>query len=668
MEVLPMHSDTDRASDALHAIPPDLPRDGWVKAGMAAQSAGLDFDTFNDWSAQAGNYSAADCRDTWRSFKPGRGVGAASLFGMARDHGWGDSNASPRPAPAQSRPTEPTRKPPPPGMAPAEVWARLEPATYQHPYIVEKAAAGVPLAGLRCVPTDDALTIQGERMAGALVVPVLRPDGTISTLQFIAPPEVADRLKAKGKPSKLNLPGGTVQGWFTVGTLVPGGVAYVCEGVGTAWSCHQATRQAAVSCFGVGNMRKVASELRERDPRARLVIVPDVGKQEQAEVIAKEVQGYFVTMPEGEANNFDANDLGQRDGFNVLEMLLESATEPPKPAQRYKLLGSADLSALPPLKWRVRGVLPADGLAGLYGPSASGKSFLALDMAAAIADGARWFDCRVEAAPVVYAALEGEAGFKLRAQAWEAHKGRTLPNGLQMMMQPFKLTDPRDISDLAAVVPAGAVVFIDTLNRAAPTADENSSKDMGEILEGAKRLQGLIGGLVVLVHHTGKDTSKGLRGHSSLFAAMDAAVEVSRDGDNREWKVAKAKDGEDGDARPFKLQVETLGTDEYGDAVTSCVVMVDHTARDVRAVKLPQGGNQKIVLTALRAMFKSEGQQGKPGAPPLAYCIELEAAITFAASALLVTPDRKTERARDAITGLVARGVMGCNEGFIWQV
>jgi hypothetical protein len=64
---------------------------------------------------------------------------------------------------------------------------------------------------------------------------------------------------------------------------------------------------------------------------------------------------------------------------------------------------------------------------------------------------------------------------------------------------------------------------------------------MGEILEAAKRLQSLTGGLVVLVHHTGKDATKGLRGHSSLFAAMDAAVEVSRDGDRREWKVAKAR-------------------------------------------------------------------------------------------------------------------------------
>ena len=92
----------------------------------------------------------------------------------------------------------------------------------------------------------------------------------------------------------------------------------------------------------------------------------------------------------------------------------------------------------------------------------------------------------------------------------------------------------------------------------------------------------------MLVHHTGKDATKGLRGHSSLFAALDAAVEVSRDGERREWKVAKSKEGQDGDAHPFKLQIETLGTDDYGDVISSCVVVRDNTAQDVKAVKLPK--------------------------------------------------------------------------------
>jgi RecA-family ATPase len=364
--VMPMHSDTDRAADALHYLDAGCDRETWHKTGRAGLAAGLPIEVIDAWSATGGNYKGTqDVTAAFRTVKPEGGTGAGTLFFLAREAGW----------------TEPTRTPTP-GMGAADVWARLEPATHQHPYIVAKAAAGVPLAGLRCVPTDDALTIQRERMAGALVVPVTRPDGTISTLQFITPPEVADRLKAKGKPSKLNLPGGTVQGWFTVGTLVPGGVAYVCEGVGTAWSCHQATGQAAVSCFGVGNMRKVAAELHKQDPSARLVVVPDVGKHEQAEAIAKEVQGFFVTMPEGEANNFDANDLGQRDGFAALELLLEAATEPPKPEPKVHPLAryvDLDGTAKPP-RWVIPGFI-GHGVTVIAGAHGVGKTTALLPLA-----------------------------------------------------------------------------------------------------------------------------------------------------------------------------------------------------------------------------------------------------------------------------------------------
>jgi hypothetical protein len=222
-----------------------------------------------------------------------------------------------------------------------------------------------------------------------------------------------------------------------------------------------------------------------------------------------------------------------------------------------------------------------------------------------------------------------------------------------------------DVRDLAAVVPAGSVVFLDTLNRAAPTADENSSKDMGEILEAAKRLQSLTGGLVVLIHHTGKDATKGLRGHSSLFAAMDAAIEVSRDGDRREWRVAKSKDGADGDAHPFRLEIETLGIDSYDDPITSCTVRTDSSAKDVKQVKMPQGGNQKLVYEGIRGLFK-DGATGKPGAPPLRPSIELEAAVTAGALRLTCETHRRATRAREAITGLVSRGVLGLNEGWLW--
>ena len=654
-----MSPDAAKAIDALHSIPPDLPREEWVRVAMGVQAAGLDFGTFDAWSAAAGNYDARAAADTWRSIKPGKGVGAGTLFRMAREHGWRSDKPQPQHRPQQAlRPAVVPPRKPAPGMNPAEVWARCEPASAQHPYLLAKGAEGVPLDQLRVLPAGDPLRIAGQSMAGALVVPAFAPDGTLQSLQFIPAP---------GAGKKLNLPGASMTGAsFTVGEVAPGAPIALCEGVGQAWACWQATGHPAVVAFGWGNVRKVAEALRQQNPAARLVLVPDVGKEESAAEIARELGCAVAHLPQGEENNFDANDLAQRDGHDVLEELLAKASEPPPPEPRFKLLTADQLRELPPLAWRVRGVLPATGLAALYGPSASGKSFLAFDMATAIAEGQRWFDCRVEAAPVVYAALEGEAGFKLRAQAWEVSRGRALPDGLRMMLQPFKLTDGQDVLDLAAVVPAGAVVVVDTLNRAAPTADENSSRDMGEILEAAKTLQTLTRGLVLLVHHTGKNAAAGLRGHSSLFAAMDAAIEVSRDGDRREWKVAKSKDGIDGEARPFKLQVETLGVEETGEAITSCVVLRDTAAQDVRAVKLPQGGNQRVVLDALRPLFK-DGTTGKPGAPPLRPCIELEAAITAAASKLTCPTDKRTSRTREAITGLVARGVLGCNEGWLWQ-
>ncbi|MBL8327592.1 MAG: AAA family ATPase [Rubrivivax sp.] len=657
--------DLARARAALHAIPPDLPRDEWVRAGMAAHAAGLPFDEFDAWSAGGGNYDARAARDTWRSFKDGKGLGPGTLFKMAAQAGWSPRDKRERASHAKAlgRTVEAPKRPRA-GMGVAQVWGRLPPAPATHGYIVAKD--GRP-DGLRVVPEGDPLRVNGERMAGCLVVPVVPlSGGEPVSLQFIAPPELKAQWRARGKNDKQNLPNHEMAGVFIVGDLLAGGAANLCEGIGTAWACWKATGVASVVCFGWGNVGKVARELRQRDPSVRLVLVPDAGKEAEAEAIARELAAQFVTMPEGWPANADVNDLAQRDGFDALEALLLA---PEVPAQRFRLLGSADLRALPPLAWCVRGVLPAHGLASVYGPSGSGKSFLVLDAAAAIAEGAEWFGYRVTQTPVVYCALEGEAGFRVRVAAWEAAKGRSLPAGLRLVLQAFKLTDPQDVTDLAAAVltaGAGAVVILDTLNRAAPEADENSSADMGRILEAAKALQRLTGGLALVVHHPGKDATRGLRGHSSLFAALDAAVEVTREGDRREWKVAKAKDGQDGAVHPFRLSVVDLGEDDQGESVTSCVIAPDESPQDVTRSRLPKGGNQKVVLDALGELLRKSATFGRAGAPPVRPCVQLEPAVEAIAPRLTCEPKRQKERVRQALTGLTASGVVTCRDGWLW--
>jgi putative DNA primase/helicase len=646
----------DRARDALQACDPSCVRDEWVRLAMAAKAAGLDFHAFDTWSAQADNYSKRDTRAVWNSIRRADGVGPGTLYKAAAQNGWNRAGkqARNRPANAPVRPIAPAEAALA-AISAAETWARCRPATAEHGYIVAKQ--GMP-DGLRVVPDSDPLTIAGQRMAGCLVVPVVPlAGGEPVSLQFIPPP---------GPGKKLNLPGAPIAGVFIVGDMAQGGTVFLCEGVGQAWACWKATGFPAVVCFGWGRVRGVAADLRQRDASALLVLVPDAGKEREAETIAREMGGLFVMMPADAPANFDANDYAAEHGHDALEDLL---SKPQAPSQRYKLLGSADLQAVPPMTWRVRGVLPAQGMASVYGPSGSGKSFLALDMAAAMAEGRDWFGYRVKPAPVVYVALEGEAGFRMRVAAWEQANGRALPTGLRLVLQAFKLTEPQDVTDMAAAVLGagdGAVTILDTLNRAAPEADENASADMGRILEAAKELQRLTGGLVLVVHHTGKDATKGLRGHSSLFAALDAAIEVTRDGDRKEWRVAKAKDGQDGAVHPFRLERIELAPDDEGEPVSSCVVRPDESAADIARVKLPQGGNQKLALEALRPLLTASPVFGKAGAPALRPCIELEAAVTAGAARLTCQTDRRVTRARDAITGLAARGVLGCCDGWVW--
>lgn len=339
--------------------------------------------------------------------------------------------------------------------------------------------------------------------------------------------------------------------------------------------------------------------------------------------------------------------------------------------RRFQLLTADDLAKRPRLQWRVKGVLPQTGIAAIIGPSGSGKTFLALDLVAAISRGVSWFGCRVHRAPVAYLALEGEAGIANRVAAYQAHTGHRFTEAFRVVVERFELLSLGDVPALAETLKAscivGGVVVIDTLNRAAAGADENSSVDMGLLIAAATELQVRVGGLVLIVHHSGKDASKGARGHSSLFAALDACIEVSRTEDRREWSLSKAKDGEDGKAHPFRLEVVEIGTDEDGDPITSCVIDQDAPTGDgIRRAALPGGGNMRLAYNAVAAALKAARNYGEASAPPGRPCIALEAAIEAAGAALPVEPKRKRERAQLAITNLVARGNLEHQEGWVW--
>ena len=338
---------------------------------------------------------------------------------------------------------------------------------------------------------------------------------------------------------------------------------------------------------------------------------------------------------------------------------------------RFRLLSGTDLVNAPPMRWLVRGVLPADGLAALFGPSGSGKSFLVLDMAASVASGfANWFGQQITQCPVTYLALEGEAGLSKRVKAWSHQRNQPIPSGLRFITQPFDLVTGGDVLDLAKAIQAagniGGIVILDTLNRAAAGLDENSSAEMGKIISAAKQLQLFVGGLVLLVHHTGKDASKGLRGHSSLYAALDSAIEVSKTSSSCEWRVAKSKDDATGKRYSFKLAVVELGLDDKGEEISSCVAIPAGEAISGAKVKLPTMGNQKTAFEALRHDFQTSAEFDKVGAPPKCPCLLFENAVTIVRAKIITDDKHRKQRAQEAIKALVASGIYGMEGGWLW--
>lgn len=240
--------------------------------------------------------------------------------------------------------------------------------------------------------------------------------------------------------------------------------------------------------------------------------------------------------------------------------------EPTEERSRWNFLSLEDVESLPPPRWLVPGVLTEGSLAAIYGAPESGKSFLAVDMSMAIAGGIDWHGRQVERGGVLYIAAEGAPGLGKRFRAWKMDRcaqGRRFD--LHLMRDDLNLAAEKDggvrafvqvvVDELGPL----RLIVIDTLNQTAAGADENSAKDMGRYIASMKLLRNATGAAVVVVHHSGKDLGKGMRGSSALLGAMDTTVEVERASDGRSIKVAVKKQKDAERESPMRFNLEKVG-------------------------------------------------------------------------------------------------------------
>jgi hypothetical protein len=317
----------------------------------------------------------------------------------------------------------------------------------------------------------------------------------------------------------------------------------------------------------------------------------------------------------------DHNDLANPE----LTRQLVNAAMKPKPAVRFPITRMGDIKAILDGQWLVKHLLPAQGLAVIYGPPGCGKSFLTLDTALHVAMGLPWAGKGVKQAAVIYIAAEGGHGFANRIVAARYHLNvpDDVPFGL-ITVAPNLGTEKGDAALLireikAQVDPLGwtvGLIVVDTLSRAMAGADENAAADMGRFVRNIDHVSKAFHCLGVAVHHTGKDAERGMRGSSALHGAADAEWEISEDDAGKFVRLAKQKDGRDDLVWRFHLYPVVLGTDETGENVSSCGVKVtsepepmkqESGGKNVSRRKLK--GQKALVMKAVRTAIEEMGER-----------------------------------------------------------
>lgn len=209
----------------------------------------------------------------------------------------------------------------------------------------------------------------------------------------------------------------------------------------------------------------------------------------------------------------------------------------------------AKLAEVPPRRWLIPGWIPLEGTMLVYGPPGAGKSFYAVTLALELARGGSWCGFRLtEPSSVLYLANERLVDLRDRVEAWSRWSGEPYPERLGVLSPPSppQLGNMIDLTALERYVREHRprVVILDTFARMTLGKDENSVRDMGEVMESIDRIRRVTeGGLVIGIHHSGKDASRGMRGSTAILGAVDLAVEISGGGQRVRARVTKSNGG-----------------------------------------------------------------------------------------------------------------------------
>lgn len=260
----------------------------------------------------------------------------------------------------------------------------------------------------------------------------------------------------------------------------------------------------------------------------------------------------------------------------------------------------------------IDGVLNTHGMTIVYGPAGTGKTAVVVDIAGRIAAGLPWRGRHTDQGLVVYVAAEGFEVTENRIWGWSERAKVSRGELPLIIVETGVQLGERDVGELTSLVKniqeaTGVdpkLIIVDTLARTM-SGDENSTQDMNEYVRWSDELREATGSHLMVVHHTGKDESRGARGSSALRAATDHEIEVYKDNGNPHGglRLSKIRDGElEGTAFGFMLDKVVMGDNMLGRPVTTVVAL---ETDDAPAKGRVGASDEKVAL--VKAYLRGQG-------------------------------------------------------------
>ena len=276
----------------------------------------------------------------------------------------------------------------------------------------------------------------------------------------------------------------------------------------------------------------------------------------------------------------------------------------------------SELRNTPPPTFQIADYLIDNSFACLWGAPASYKSFLALDWALSVAHGIDWNERPTMQGEVLYLAMEGQSGITVRADAWHHERnlsGEDAP--FYTVTQPIGMAmdNSIDIQMLnKAIEQMGikpSLIVVDTLARsfAGSGADENSATDMGYFVRSSDILREMYDCTLLAVHHSGKDSDKGMRGSSALLGAVDTSMGVIRSPETMKVRLSVHKQKDVSEAEPMWLEAKQVAFTQGAFAQEQSSLVLDTTDAPKKNKRL--GAMQQRCLDALAKLLGTEYQE-----------------------------------------------------------